>query len=411
MTQEEIKNRELSLDIIIPQYKETEEVIKPLLDSIEMQASISFKNIKTIIVNDHSDVKLSQEFLNQYKKININYVETPINKGPGQARQFGIDLSEAEYVMFADADDRLFSCNVFHEIYRTLKNNQDKSIDIIYTKWIEELPNGNDIMHVPHNNVDITWMHGKIFRRQFLLDKNLRFNERIRVHEDSYFNTITQMNCNVTANIDMYSYFWCYNTNSLTRNTQNKYTYLVDTADDLVKSIEDTIEVLNQRKTKGREEYTVKGILFLYFLDQAPYWNETLATDQELQLRRRRYEYSIYKLIAKHQNVINAMERKAFLKCYNDERAQCLINTGFEQEYETWAQYINRLNSSFPAYTHNCTDCAKRQSDGTCPLTENCTISLDQEYGIYTTPTLWEEIKQESEETKKTSKKKTNKKE
>jgi len=416
MTQEEFKNRELSLDVIIPQYKETDDIIRPLLDSIEMQASISFKNIRTIIVNDHSDVKLSKEFLDHYKKINISYIETPENKGPGQARQYGIDNSEADYIMFADADDRLFSCNLFKEIYTTLRNNQDKKIDLIYTKWVEELVTADDILHVPHNTPDMTWLHGKIFRRQFLLDKNLRFNDRIKVHEDSYFNTITQMNVGTTASLDMYSYFWVYNTDSLTRNKSYKYNYLVETADDLVTSIGDTMEALTQRKTPKREEYFVKGILFMYFLLQAPYWNDTLATDQELQLRRRRYEYGILKLLTKYADIINNLDRKVFLKAYNDERAQCLVNTGFETEQETWNQFLARIQKAYPSYVHNCYDCKHGVFDAggklTCPFSvgNQCTMSLDQVYGIYSTPTKWEEKVETSDTSDKPTKKKTTKK-
>ena len=49
------------LQILIPQYNETDEVIKPLLDSIEIQQSVDLKNdVGVIIVNDGSDVKLSQ---------------------------------------------------------------------------------------------------------------------------------------------------------------------------------------------------------------------------------------------------------------------------------------------------------------------------------------------------------------
>ena len=42
------------LDIIIPQYNETEEVIKPLLNSIENQRGISKDVFQVTIVNDHS---------------------------------------------------------------------------------------------------------------------------------------------------------------------------------------------------------------------------------------------------------------------------------------------------------------------------------------------------------------------
>ena len=57
----------MKLQFLIPQYKETEDIIKSLLDSIEVQQNINLKeDIGVIIVNDGTDVHLSQEFFNRY---------------------------------------------------------------------------------------------------------------------------------------------------------------------------------------------------------------------------------------------------------------------------------------------------------------------------------------------------------
>ena len=42
----------MKLSILIPQYKETEEQVKPLLDSIALQQNIDFNEIEVVIVND-----------------------------------------------------------------------------------------------------------------------------------------------------------------------------------------------------------------------------------------------------------------------------------------------------------------------------------------------------------------------
>lgn len=399
LTEDQIKNREFSLDIIIPQYKENENIIKPLLESIDFQAGISFKNIKVIIVNDKSDVKLSEEFLKLFKNLNIKYIETDENKGPGQARQYGLDKSDAEYVTFADSDDRFLSCNVFIEVFNALLQHKDKNIDILFTKWIEELPTPDGrYLQIAHGK-DQTWCHGKFFRREFLTSKNLRFNENIRVHEDSYFNTLVQMNAEVTADVDVFSYYWCYNSNSLTRNTKYKYNYLVETADDLIRSTGDLMKELTQRKTEHRNEYFIKAILFMYFLLQAPYWNEKINEDQDLYLRRRKFEYSILNLIGTYRDVFSETPRELFLRYKQEERNQCCLNTGFEDELETWDQFINRLNSSYPAYTKTCRECANHTEGKSCKFNDICIMSLD-DYGIYSIPSNFEEIKSvENEET------------
>ena len=54
------------LDILVPQYKETDEIVKPLLDSIAVQQSVDFNEIGVIICNDGTDVRLSDELLHSY---------------------------------------------------------------------------------------------------------------------------------------------------------------------------------------------------------------------------------------------------------------------------------------------------------------------------------------------------------
>ena len=397
-TKEQLKNREFNLDVIIPQYNETEEVIKPLLSSIENQVGIDLSKINVIIVNDHSDTKLSQSFLDQFTKIKIQYLETPENKGPGQARQFGIDASDADYIIFADADDLFYTCTIFSDILNVLINYSDKEFDIIYTKWLEEIISNNNVISVTHNP-DITWLHGKCFRRQYLLDRNIRFNENIKVHEDSYFNVVAQMNAGETATLDALSYYWRFNPNSITRNAKYKYNYLVESAQDLVRSINDAADELIKRKTKGREEYIAKGILFMYYLLQSSFWNDNLENDPDLQLRRRRFEISIKKTIIKYQDILNEIPRADFIRCKNGERAQCAANVGFESEYETWEQFINRLNSIQPLYTKTCATCKHFKGNNEPCGKENCIISLDNDLEIYSIPTEYEEKEETIKET------------
>lgn len=406
MTEEQISKREFSLDIIIPQYSETSEVIKPLLDSIAIQSGIDMSKVGVIIVNDHNpEGKLPQEFLDSYD-LNIRYLETPENRGPGQARQFGIDASDADYILFADADDRFYSCDVFYKFYDAIRQHSDKVVDIVFSKWVEELnqPENGVYMQIPHNS-DSTWVFSKLYRREFLTSHNLRFHDGLRVHEDSHFCTITQMNAGITLSMDHFTYYWGYNNNSITRNKNSKYNYLVESADDLVKSIDYTMTELTKRKTKNREEYLVKGVLFLFFLLNAPYWNVNLENDPELRRRRQKYEYGILKILVKYQNEINAMNRQQFLQFYNAERAQCLINTGFETEVMTWDQFIGYLNQSYPRYSHTCADCKHKTEDGKCPFSENCNINLDTDYGEYSTPTSWEPIEEPVKEKEDSDKK------
>ena len=66
----------MKLQILIPQYKETDEIVKPLLDSIAIQQSINFEEVGVIICNDGSDIFLTENFLNSYP-FKIEYYKEP----------------------------------------------------------------------------------------------------------------------------------------------------------------------------------------------------------------------------------------------------------------------------------------------------------------------------------------------
>ena len=53
----------MKLQILVPQYNESDKEIKPLLDSIAIQQNVDFKEVGVIICNDGSDTLLSREFL------------------------------------------------------------------------------------------------------------------------------------------------------------------------------------------------------------------------------------------------------------------------------------------------------------------------------------------------------------
>ena len=164
----------MKLQILVPQYKETDEVIKPLLDSIALQQNISFDEIGVIICNDGSDVFLTEDFLNSYP-FKIEYHKES-HRGVSGTRNACLDYATAEYVMFCDADDMF--CNVCGLWIMFREMNILEGFDSMISVFIEETrdPDGN-VIYVNHE-MDSTFVHGKIHRRQYLLDKKIRWNNK-----------------------------------------------------------------------------------------------------------------------------------------------------------------------------------------------------------------------------------------
>ena len=161
----------MRLDIIIPQYNESELLVSRLLDSINNQINIDLSKIGIIIVNDCSNNELPISIINKYPNLNITLLKTPVNGGPGRTRQFGIDNSTADYITFIDADDTYYSNDCLSKVMNVIINNRP---NVILTKFIEETKLNNKYSNVIHES-DIIYIHGKFINRMYLIENKIRF--------------------------------------------------------------------------------------------------------------------------------------------------------------------------------------------------------------------------------------------
>ena len=222
-------------NILIPQYNETEKDISHLLDSIAIQQNIDFNEIGVLICNDGSDILLSEDFLKSYK-FDIQYFKEP-HKGVSATRNFLLDKSDAEYVMFCDADDMFYNACGLWIIFREFESEE---FDTLFSVFVEETRDmHNNVMYITHD-IDSTFVHGKVHRKQYLIDNNIRFNDSLTIHEDSYFVLLTQ-NCTEPSRIKFSPtpfYLWRWRNNSVCRHDPKyilkTYTNMIDSNDALI---------------------------------------------------------------------------------------------------------------------------------------------------------------------------------
>lgn len=257
------------LQILIPQYKETEAVIKPLLDSIAVQQHIDFNSdISVIIVNDGTDVILDQMFLNQYP-YRIDYILAE-HGGVSSARNIALRNATAEYVMFCDADDMFY---ITHALWIIFKNIKKEDFDIMNSAFLEEVfYEDNSFAELAKHDQDRTFVHGKVYRREYLIDNDIFFDERLTIHEDMYFNTLALM---LTENVqyqDTAFYLWKFRKDSVCRDDPN---YTMSTYPNLIESNKLLIEQFLKR---GKTEFASKIMCFLtldtYYSMQLPLWHK-----------------------------------------------------------------------------------------------------------------------------------------
>lgn len=202
----------MKISIIIPAYN-CKDTLDVALSSIEKQKiDVSFD---VIIVNDASGYDY-KDFINKYNKFNIREINTKKNVGPGGSRQYGIDNSKSEYIIFLDSDDYFYDDNSVKKLYETITNTNS---DIVISNFIFQRDNKELV-----KKKDPVWLHGKIYRRSFLEKNNIKFNNT-RANEDNSFNRLILCLGAKYYLLDEITYVYKENSESITRKNNREYKF------------------------------------------------------------------------------------------------------------------------------------------------------------------------------------------
>ena len=274
------------LEILIPQYKETEEIIKPLLDSIEVQQNVDLKNeVGVIIVNDGTDVHLSKEFFKRYS-FPIKYILNE-HKGVSATRNACLDHATAHYVMFCDADDMFYNACGMYIIFREMENG---GFDSLVSAFIEESrdPQTKEPLYINHD-MDSTFVHGKVHNRKYLLKNKIRWNDNLTIHEDSYFNCLCQRLAGELKYSQTSFYLWKWRDTSVCRHDPKyilkTYNNMLDSNDSLVS------EFLSRGRKEDAQFYAVGMIYDAYFTMNKDEWLNQENHEYRMATERRFKDY------------------------------------------------------------------------------------------------------------------------
>ena len=286
----------MKLQILIPQYKETEKDIKPLLDSIALQQNVDFAQIGVIICNDGSDVFLHRGFLDSYP-FNIDY-HLCKHRGVSATRNSCLDYAEADFVMWCDADDMFFSMCALYLLFRYI----DEGFDVFSSTFFEETrdaANGKPV-YVKREN-DATFVHGKAYRREYLTKNGFRWNEKLKVHEDSYFNGLCINTCENVRYCEDAFYLWRWRDDSVCRKdteyVYSTYTNLLDSYDALVTelirrgfrqqavyyvcyTVFETYYTMNKKEWVNQYRESTEERFFDFFAKWKPLWDSATAREK-----------------------------------------------------------------------------------------------------------------------------------
>ena len=303
------------LQILIPQYNENEDKIKPLLDSIAFQQDIDLKHdIEVFIGNDGSDIKLSIEFLKQYPyPIQYHIFD---HTGLAGTRKNLFSLVSAPYVMWCDADDQFISTIALSLIMLQI----DKGFEALICNFIEQntYPDGK-IAYIPRED-DCIFVHGKVYNTKFLKYNKIEWHPELHEHQDSPFNVLARTCAKKQILCKMPIYMWCNNKESISRkngiyHNPNTWPHMIDSYQALINDLKDrgygeqaryyskyclyatyyemSHKVWNQDDVLERKNKTYKRLIEFYKQNElliqtcsSKYTDKMIAANKQIALRR-----------------------------------------------------------------------------------------------------------------------------
>lgn len=167
------------LTVVIPAFK-AKEHIADCLASIQVQ---SVRNDISVIISNDNPGDDYTDIINNYPDLDISFVDTDKNTGPGLARQRGLDATKTDWVMFIDADDIFFSPIALE---RLLANIVPNCIEV-QGPFFQEVKDNPHIRLAPRNDPGHPWVFGRMYNVKFLRQNGVKFSE-LRAMEDGEFN-------------------------------------------------------------------------------------------------------------------------------------------------------------------------------------------------------------------------------
>ena len=320
----------MKLQILIPQYKETDDIVKPLLDSIALQQNVDFNEVGVIICNDGTDVHLSDEFLNGYP-FEVQYHKCE-HKGVSATRNACLDYATADYVMFCDADDMFYNACGLWIVFNEMK----AGFDSLVSCFTEETrhPITKEPLYI-NRDMDSTFVHGKIHRRQYLLDKGIRFNDKLTIHEDSYFNIQCQ---NLSQNVKYCPtpfYLWRWRDESVCRHDPK---YILKTYNNMIDSNDALIAALRKRGASDKALFYIAIMIFdAYYTMNKPEW-----INQENKEYRDATEARFAKYYKKHRKSWEKIPIQEKMQISQGIRGRS-VNEGMQMETLTIDEWLSHI--------------------------------------------------------------------
>lgn len=212
----------MKLSFIVPVYN-VEEYLCRCVDSILNQTLDDYEIILVDDASPDSCPEICDNYAEQYPDI-VKVIHQE-NRGPAFARNVGLKEAKGKYIYFADSDDMFVKDGIAH-----IFDVADRlDADIVNMSYYEMNENENELKKKPTifevgkvfehaelqtlmctSNTDrsVIFAWRNIYKRQFLLDEDVFFDNDMRMLEDPPFNTLAFLKAKRVVSVDepIYAY-------------------------------------------------------------------------------------------------------------------------------------------------------------------------------------------------------------
>ena len=203
------------LDIIVTHYNEPWRDGQKFFDMLALQRGVNIDDYRVIFIQDGTGSPFKPMVMLRKYPFTIAKYEIS-HGGVSVARNMGMRMSGADWVMFCDFDDMLYSCDSLHRILTSIDQAGDKA-DLLWAPFWMEQYDRKGVFHKTLKEWNSIFNHGKVYRLRFLRENHISFEPSISYSEDALFNATVCMCISPEriARIPETTYMWCHRQESL----------------------------------------------------------------------------------------------------------------------------------------------------------------------------------------------------
>lgn len=204
------------VSVIITTFQ-AEKSVRRAIESVNSNFNSNY--IEVVVVDDCSNdntCEIVREMQNEYDNITL-YCMKDNSGGPSAPRNLGIQKSNGKYITFLDDDDEINSFKLLKMVKKIDSENADFGKGYLISIEGNKKKVMNRLPFIPKNSeetiknliISQSMTQDFIVRRSILIDNNLKYDERLKIGEDTVF--ISSIFTKIKKAIYIDDYFLMYN--------------------------------------------------------------------------------------------------------------------------------------------------------------------------------------------------------